>query len=154
MGHSEGAPPRGLMFIRLHILYMSFTWIKCEKCLLSLTNQVQFEMKQKQSSCHGDGEGHLTPIRRAISMEQMGSAIIRSYFCISSAEMITPTLPRVSAMMCSSTPAKHTHTLNVCVYNDHVWWCISAPQWFYFRILNTIWLQKWIWSETCCNNKK
>lgn len=52
--------------------------------------------------------GHLTPMRMAISMEQIGSAIIRSYFCISSAEMITPTLPKVSAMMCSSTPA-HTH---------------------------------------------
>lgn len=56
-------------------------------------------------------DGHLTPMRREISIEQIGSAIIRSYFCISRAEMITPTLPRVSAMMCSRTPATHTHVL-------------------------------------------
>lgn len=51
---------------------------------------------------------------RAMSMEQTGSAIIRSYFCMSTAEMMTPTLPRVSAMMCRRTPGhthihKHTH---------------------------------------------
>lgn len=49
---------------------------------------------------------HLTPMRRAISMEQMGSAIIRSYFCIRRAEMMTPMLPRVSAMMWRRTPAE------------------------------------------------
>lgn len=48
----------------------------------------------------------LTPMSRAMSMEQMGSAIIRSYFCIRSAEMMTPILPRVSAMMWRRTPCR------------------------------------------------
>lgn len=46
-------------------------------------------------------------MRMEISMEQMGSAIISSYFCIRRAEMITPTLPRVSAMMWRRTPGNH-----------------------------------------------
>lgn len=54
-------------------------------------------------------------MRMAISMEQMGSAIIKSYFCISRAETITPILPRVSAMMCRRTPAMGRKNMNVPV---------------------------------------
>lgn len=53
---------------------------------------------------------YLTPMRRAMSMEQMGSAIIRSYLCIRKAEMMTPMLPNVSATMCRKTPAGHKKT--------------------------------------------
>lgn len=53
---------------------------------------------------------HLTPMRSAMSMEQIGSAIIRSYFCIRMADMMTPTLPNVSATMWRKTPAmKKSH---------------------------------------------
>lgn len=39
-----------------------------------------------------------------MSIEQIGSAIIQPNICISTADMITPTDPRVSASMCKNTP--------------------------------------------------
>ncbi len=43
-------------------------------------------------------------MRAAINMEQMGSAIIQPKDWIRREEMITPTLPRVSAKMCRKIP--------------------------------------------------
>ena len=63
------------------------------------------------------GETDLTPMRREMSMEQMGSAIIRSYFCISRAEMMTPTLPSVSATICRNTPVNQSQMSDV--YQQH-----------------------------------
>lgn len=42
---------------------------------------------------------YLMIIRTAMNMEQIGSAIIQPNACISVEDMITPTLPRVSAKM-------------------------------------------------------
>lgn len=46
----------------------------------------------------------LRAMRMAMNMEQIGSAIIQPNICISTAEMMTPTLPSVSARMCRKTP--------------------------------------------------
>ena len=39
-----------------------------------------------------------------MKMEQRGSAIIQPYMCISPDDIITPTLPNVSANICRNTP--------------------------------------------------
>uniref|UniRef100_A0A182J2U7 Uncharacterized protein n=1 Tax=Anopheles atroparvus TaxID=41427 RepID=A0A182J2U7_ANOAO len=49
-------------------------------------------------------ESVLTPIVSAMNMLQIGSARIHPNTCISTAEMITPTEPSVSAKMCRNTP--------------------------------------------------
>jgi len=46
----------------------------------------------------------ITPMNK----EQIGSAIFQSKYCMRRVEMITPTLPRVSASTCKNTPVnKH-----------------------------------------------
>ena len=45
-------------------------------------------------------EPTLIKIRMAIIIEQIGSAIIQPKYCINNADIITPTLPNVSAKMC------------------------------------------------------
>ena len=40
----------------------------------------------------------------AINIEQIGSAIYQLYCCIKNDEMMTPTLPKVSATTCKKTP--------------------------------------------------
>ena len=45
----------------------------------------------------------LRAIRMAMKMEQIGSAMNHPKRCISTADTITPTLPRVSARMCRKT---------------------------------------------------
>lgn len=47
---------------------------------------------------------NLNPIRVAINMEQIGSAIIHPNWFMRTADIITPTLPRVSASMWRKTP--------------------------------------------------
>ena len=51
-------------------------------------------------------------------MEQMGSAIIQPYHSISADEMITPTLPSVSAKMCKKTPGNWTSMMRILVQTD------------------------------------
>lgn len=46
----------------------------------------------------------LSSIIVAINNEQIGSATFQPKFCMSKDEMITPTLPRVSANTCRKTP--------------------------------------------------
>lgn len=43
-------------------------------------------------------------MRMAINIEHTGSAIIQPNWCINADEIITPTLPNVSASMCKNTP--------------------------------------------------
>lgn len=45
-------------------------------------------------------------MRTAINMEHIGSAIIHPNMWIKPEDIITPTLPRVSAKMCKKTPEK------------------------------------------------
>ena len=52
----------------------------------------------------------LIPINAAINMEQIGSAIIQPYMWIKADEMITPTLPNVSANICRNTPGNRKLT--------------------------------------------
>ena len=47
---------------------------------------------------------YLKPIKREISIEHTGSAIIQPYICIRPDDIITPILPNVSANMCRNTP--------------------------------------------------
>ena len=46
----------------------------------------------------------LRNIRTPINIEHIGSAIFQSKYCISRVEIITPTLPNVSASTCRNTP--------------------------------------------------
>ncbi len=46
----------------------------------------------------------LINISTAINMEQIGSAIFKSNVCMRNVEMMTPTLPSVSAKTCRNTP--------------------------------------------------
>ena len=46
----------------------------------------------------------------AINREQIGSAMFHPKFSIRTVDMITPTLPRVSANICRNTPVKDKHT--------------------------------------------
>jgi len=48
---------------------------------------------------------HLIAMRTAMNIEQIGSAIIHPNMWIRADDMITPTLPSVSAKMCRNTPA-------------------------------------------------
>jgi len=48
---------------------------------------------------------YLIVIKIAINIEHRGSAIIQPNWWMRMLEMITPTLPRVSARMCRNTPA-------------------------------------------------
>lgn len=52
---------------------------------------------------------YLIAMRMAINMEHTGSAIIQPKACIKPEEMMTPTLPRVSARMCRNTPVSSNH---------------------------------------------
>ena len=54
---------------------------------------------------HSLSKGNVeTLIKTAMIMEQIGSAMCQSKRRMSKAEMITPTLPSVSANMCKNTP--------------------------------------------------
>ena len=48
----------------------------------------------------------LINIKQAINKEQIGSAIFHPKFSISKDDMMTPTLPSVSAKTCKNTPEK------------------------------------------------
>lgn len=53
-------------------------------------------------------------IKNAMTIEQMGSAMCQSKKRMSSEEMMTPTLPIVSARMCKNTPSKILFSLPPC----------------------------------------
>ena len=57
-----------------------------------------------QTCCHCFHSAYLTPMSTAMKREHIGSAICQSNIWISPDEMMTPTLPSVSARICKNTP--------------------------------------------------
>ena len=59
----------------------------------------------------------LIKIKTPINIEHIGSAIFQSKYCIRRVEMITPTLPSVSASTCRNTPVKYER--GKCRFDSH-----------------------------------
>lgn len=63
--------------------------------------------------------GYLMAMSTAMNMEHTGSARYHSYKCISDEEMITPTLPSVSASTCRNTPGKKQNIVGMKMLTFH-----------------------------------